>query len=67
MVKRQRTSEELEHELKLRDAEIESLSRQLTAFRDTLDALTWERRAIGVVAKTLCEQLKGHDDDNVPG
>ena len=52
------TPEQLEHELKLRDSEIEALKRLLEYYRDGLDALTWQNRAAMARAKHMAEELR---------
>lgn len=50
--------ERLENQLRLKDDEIASLQVQLTAYRDTVEAMTWEQRLRGVIAKGSTESLR---------
>ena len=53
-----RRLQRLEHLRQLDQQEIEHLRRQLTAYQDSLDALTWQRRQVGAEAKWAIEQLQ---------
>lgn len=56
---------DLEHQLRLRDAERESLQRQVGAYRDFVDSFAWRRRAKGAEAMVYAESLRQRDAGNV--
>lgn len=53
-----RRLETAEHALELARAENASLQVQLTAYRDTVDSLAWERRASMAESKVYAESLR---------